>query len=192
MAWKVTTAPASEPLTATEVKNYLKVDYATDDTLIASLIVAARNKVEEYTGRRLMIQTITEKLDTFPSVTIPNPDAILTLSVLPLRSVTSIQYKDTAGASQTFASSNYIVDTTSEPPRIGLAYGSDWPELYDEIDAVTITYLVGYDDADAVPDAIKSAMYLMIGQMYETRTNTVKKLPSHAEWLLNEYRVRSF
>jgi len=33
MAWKVTTAPAKEVWTLSEVKNYLKVDTSADDTL---------------------------------------------------------------------------------------------------------------------------------------------------------------
>ena len=192
MSWKVTTQPASEPLTATEVKSYLKVDYSTDDTLITSMIVAARNKVEEYTGKKLMIQTITETLDLFPVTTAYNPNAILTLSSFPLRSVTSITYNDASDVSTVFASSSYIVDTTSELPRVGLAFGSDWPDVYDEINAISIVYIVGYDDASSVPDAIKSALYLIIGHWYENRTDTVRKLPTAAEWILNDYRVRSF
>lgn len=41
----------SEPVTLNEMKSYLKVDFATDDTLITQMIKSARELCEEFTGR---------------------------------------------------------------------------------------------------------------------------------------------
>ena len=54
MAWKVTTAPVNEPWTLSDVKNYLKVDTSADDTLITTLISAARQAAESYLNMALI------------------------------------------------------------------------------------------------------------------------------------------
>ena len=48
MAWKVTTAPATEIWAVSEVKDYLKVDTSADDTLISTLIQSARQAADSY------------------------------------------------------------------------------------------------------------------------------------------------
>jgi len=61
--WKVSTAPASEPITLAEAKLYLRVDTTADDALITALITAARETVE--------LQNVTEAQSTsgFPAET---------------------------------------------------------------------------------------------------------------------------
>ena len=48
MAYSVVTPAASEPITLTEAKNFLRVDGTDDDTLITALISAAREMCESY------------------------------------------------------------------------------------------------------------------------------------------------
>ncbi len=56
--WKLKTAPAVEPISTSEAKLHLKLDSdTTDDTLIAALITAAREIIENMTGRALINQT---------------------------------------------------------------------------------------------------------------------------------------
>jgi peptide/nickel transport system permease protein len=57
---KTTTAPASEPITLTEAKAHLRVDFDDDDTLITAMIAAARGYVEEHCNRALLTQTVTQ------------------------------------------------------------------------------------------------------------------------------------
>jgi len=184
MSWKVTTEPTSEPLTLTEVKNYLKVDFTTDDDLITLLIKSARQWVERHCNIGLLPQTVTELCDDFPD----------TLSRSPVRSVLSISYKDSAGATQTWASGNYIVDTYDEPARIRKAYGVIKPTLYDEIARVTVVYTIGWDDAGALPAPIKRAMLLTIANAYENREDSIKRMPTAAEYELQSagYRIWLF
>ena len=170
MSWKVTTEPASEPLTVTEVKNYLKVDFATDDTLIALLIKSARQWVERHCNIGLLPQTVTETSDDF----------LDTLSRSPVRSVSAISYKDSAGDSQTWASGNYIVDTYDQPARIRNAYGVTSPTLRNEMNAVTTVYTIGFDDADSVPAPINRAMLLTVATAYENREDSIKRMPTAA------------
>lgn len=186
MAWKVTTAPATEVWTLSEVKNYLKVDTSADDTLITTLLQSAREVAERYLNQALITQTITEKLDRLSNPTIY-------LSVSPVISVSSFQYADSQNTTQPYNASNYIVDTFEKPARLSLAYGKTWPTLYGNINDVTITYTAGYGaTAASVPMQIRQAILMMIADSYDNREDYVKKLPTASEYLLDQYRVQLF
>ena len=188
MSWKVTTEPASEPLTLTEVKNYLKVDFSDDDDLLNMLITAARQWVEKHCNIGLLPQTITEVFDRWPTA------RSWELSVSPLRAVSAISYKDSAGNVQTWASGNYIVDSYTQPARVQSGYSVTFPTLYDEINSVSAVYTTGWDDADDLPAPIKQAMLLTIADAYENRENYIKKMPTAAEYILQSagYRIWQF
>jgi len=59
-AFIVTVPVATEPIALTDVKNYLRIDFSDDDTLIGYLITRVRGIAERVTGRALATQTITE------------------------------------------------------------------------------------------------------------------------------------
>jgi len=61
MSWlptAVTVQPASEPVSLTEAKAQCRVDGSDSDTLLNNYILAARIFVEEYTGTKLVSQTV--------------------------------------------------------------------------------------------------------------------------------------
>jgi len=185
MATTLSAGPATEPITTAEAKLHLRVDHSIDDALIDSMTAAAREWAEAATGRKCVTQTWLLKLDAFPSeIRPPFP---------PLSSVTSIGYIDTAGVTQTLSASSYSVDTDSEPGRIVPAYGESWPSTRGMSNAVTVTYVCGYGAASAVPDSIKAAIKLLLGNIYEHREDVVpvqmSNLPDGARHLLSPYRV---
>jgi len=176
MSWrsfKVTTAPASEPITTAEAKSQLRIDGSDEDTLIGNYITVARQTLEVLMRRSFITQTITLKYDKFPS----NKDGIL-LPRPPAISVTSIQYVDTDGATQTWSSGNYTVDTSSEPARITPNYNVDFPDTRVQSNAVTIVYTSGYGTGTTdVPESIRLAVRLLVGSYYENREATaIKKI----------------
>lgn len=59
-AYLVLQPPSVEPVTLTEVKRYLRVDFDDDDILIAGMISQARKICEETTGRAYASQQIQE------------------------------------------------------------------------------------------------------------------------------------
>lgn len=181
---KVTTQPATEPITVAEVKLYLRVDTDADDALISAMITAARETVELYTSRALVTQTITQKMDCFPVFGFQ-------LSMHPVQSITSITYKDSNGDSQTISPNVYMLDDYSLPNAVVLKNGQSWPGVYSETNAVTVVYVAGEADT-ATPKAIEQAMLLTIADFYENRTNYVKRLPTAAEYLLDQFRVFIF
>lgn len=127
---------AVKPISLTAAKEHLRVTSTDEDALIASLIKVAAGRVETFCRRALVKQTRKLVLDCFPRVIEPQRS--------PLRSVSSIQYLDTAGQLQTLDASRYRVDTYSCPGRIVPAYGDSWPSTLPEPNAVIVTYVAGH------------------------------------------------
>lgn len=182
----VTSAPAAEPISLTEAKAYLKVDSSADNDFITGLIQAAREEVETYTSKRLVTQTIAEYFENFPRY------PWFTLAASPVQSITSIQYYDTDNVLQTMSSGDYILDGTSTPARICLNIDATWPATASRLKAVTVTYVAGYGAASAVPLRIKEAMYLMIADWYDNRTDPVRSLPQASQRILDKVKETYF
>lgn len=164
----VVTPPAKEPLDLGDVKRHLRYEPGYEDVLILSLITAARQYVETWTGKALITQTLRLTRDYFPGL---REGYTFRLPKPPLATVTSVQYTDTAGATQTVDSATYVVDVTAEVGRIGLAWGEIWPtDAIEQIAAVKVNYTAGYGLTGAsVPAPIKQAMLLLIGHWFVNR-----------------------
>jgi hypothetical protein len=52
------TITGTEPVTLSDIKAWLKVDFSTEDTLITALITEVREHIEQFTGRSLVASTI--------------------------------------------------------------------------------------------------------------------------------------
>lgn len=165
---KTTTKPTTEPVTLAEAKLNMRVDTTADDTLITSLIVAARQWCEQFANRAYMTQTITAKMDRFP--------LFIKMPRSPLLTVESINYIDTAGDSQLLSTDVYDVDTISEPGEITLKFGQSWPTTQRIHHAVTIVYTAGYnataETVTDVPQTVKQAIFLLVAHWYDNRSET--------------------
>ena len=180
------TAPAAEPVDLDEAKLHLRVDINDDDTLIESLILLARRMSEGISNHRFVTQTWDIFMDAFPgSDTIHLPK-----SLSPLSSVTHIKYTDEDDNESTFASSNYVVDTYSDPGRIKLDRDSNWPsDTLTELNGVVVRVVVGYGDPADIPQEYKQAIMLMVGHWYENREQVTvgevaREIPMGVEALL--------
>lgn len=183
--FRVTTQPASEPVTLDFIKSFLKVDGSSEDALIAVLITAARQQAERYCQIAIMPQTITETFPRFYSYG-------LRLSISPLVGVTSISYLDLIGDTQTLSTEIYDADTNVWPPHIYRIPYNDFPQTYAVPDAVTVVYSAGYANADAVPNQIKMAIALMVVEWYDNRSDSVRNMPTASQILLDQFRVKIF
>lgn len=171
MALSLVTAPAREPIDLASAKVHLRVDTDDENTLIDGLIKSAREYVESATGRALLTQTWDLKLDGFWCGALELPKA-------PVSAITSITYLDMNGASQTWASANYLTDLPAGPKaskaRITTAYAVVAPSTYDVMNAVTVRFVCGYGSSgDRVPAALRQAMLLLIGHWYQAREAVV-------------------
>ncbi|MBY0474213.1 MAG: phage head-tail connector protein [Nitrosomonas sp.] len=186
MPEKIITAPTSEPVTLAEAKAQLRVTNSYEDALIASLIVAARDLCEAETGRALMPQTWELSLNCFSDE--------MCLQHVPVASITSIKYTDADGAEQTLASTEYVLDTSSNwKSRVVLAVGKSWPQIYSGINNVRIRYVAGYPNASAVPQSLKQWMLLQISHWFRNREsvsmNGAGAKLEFVDNLLNAYRI---
>lgn len=184
MPLTLTTAPAEEPITLAEAKAHLRSPPDDDDTLIASLITAARVHVEQYTGRALITQQWELNLDAFPpEIEVPLPR---------LQSIESVKYLDADGNLQTLDASKYRVDIATEPGRITPAYGETWPSTRTVTGAVVVAFTAGYGAAADVPEPIKSAIKMHIEKHYEGEQRVGHYLDDAIASLLSSFRIHYF
>lgn len=159
--YKVTTAPASEPVSTADAKTYLNVSTSLHDTLIANLVTASRILYEQYTGTAVITQTITQVWDE-------TPVCEFELAVGPVTAV-SMSYKDTAGSYTAWSSANYTLDTISPLARVVKLTTASWPTTGDFPNKWKAEITAGYASASAVPEDIISSVLLMVGFLYENR-----------------------
>jgi uncharacterized phiE125 gp8 family phage protein len=201
MKLTLVTPPSAEPVTLPEARLQLRL-YATgsleniaEDAYIAGLITAARDYVENVTGRALVTQTWDVFFDRWPW-----GDAI-TLPKAPLQSVTSLTYYDTDRTAATLTEgTEFTVDTDSAPGRIVLENGEIWPttQLHPN-NPIKIRFVAGYLDTSSPPDTvagvpanIKHAIKLLVTHWYGQRTPTgdvVASIPWGVDALLAPYRM---
>ena len=98
--------------------------------------------------------------------------------------VDAIKYLDSDRVEQTWDANKYKVSSTNEITNISPRHGEVFPTAIEESCAVSVEYTAGYATAAEVPGAMVQAMLLIIGHMYECREDSVKQLPTRAEWLL--------
>lgn len=168
----------------------------TQDADIARLIKVGRRHCENFQNRAYVTQTWDLFLDHFPragEIRIPRP---------PLQSVTSLKYRDLSGKMQTIGfldtsgtplleTDDYIVDVVSEPGRLALKRGFRWPDTDNNIQAVQIRFVCGYGLAADVPEEIKQAILLKVGELYEHRGDELEdpKIERAIEGLLWRERI---
>tara|TARA_R110000744_G_scaffold34515_2_gene80349 strand:+ start:578 stop:1162 length:585 start_codon:yes stop_codon:yes gene_type:complete len=177
-------APASLPITLTEVKAHLRVEHTDDDTYINSLIAAVVGftDVQGALGRAMITQTWQQYVS-------PKPKTV-TLLATPVQSVVSVKYYDIDGALQTDTLSNYDVFGSPDFTTIRPKKTKAWPDTQIRDDAIIIEYVIGYGSASDVPATTKHAMLMLVGHWYDNRENELigtisKTLPYGFEELIS-------
>ncbi len=170
MRLSLVTASTVEPLTLTEAKDHLRVDFTKEDGKINGLIVGAREAFERDTGRQLITASWKGFLDGFPRWDIEP----IEIARPPLLSVDVVNYIDTSGNPQVWPAAEYTVQAFAGPfaQRGMLNPKSD--ETYPDTDriknAVTIEFTAGYGPlVTDVPCEIKEALLAWIGHHYNNR-----------------------
>jgi hypothetical protein len=150
-----------EPVSRTDVKNWLRIDYTTDDSLIDSLINAARVHIEKLTGRSLVNKKLRANIEL--SGYVPNV-WMIDLPYSPLICVDEVKLKEGINDYETLTvNDDYEV--------IG---GKLW--LYQR-GVFNVTYQAGYG---TIPQDLKNDILTLVSWMYENRGKKMNADPRQA------------
>jgi len=186
--YQVITPASTYPVSLTEAKSHLKVDTTADDTYITSIIKAATQLSEEYTNRFFIDTVIDQTCSDFAQ--------LQTLFKSKVSAVAHVKYYDSDNSLQTLSATVYDTQLNYEPSQIQLANNQNFPSITKRNDAVVARYTVGYGSAASdVPEIIKQAILLTIGNFYQNRNSVVigriaTELPMNVKWLLDTYKVQ--
>ena len=156
---RVVVVTPPEPLVPLdEAKLHLRVDFDDDDALIEGAIAAVSAAIDGpdgWLGRAIGLQTLEYRGDPFglDPIRLPCP---------PLIEVEQVSYLDTTGAEQVVPAASYGWSGAGLAP----AWGMIWPTARWTDEAVRVRYTAGYE---IVPPAIRAALLLMIGDLYDNR-----------------------
>jgi hypothetical protein len=216
----LTTAPtATDLIPISTAKEFLRVTFSADDSLIGTLITAGMEVAQNYTNTKFLNHTYTLNMESWEDVYVSNSfdgylyrDVVTNLSTYggyyskytglsqivlpypPLQSITHLKYYDTDNVQQTWSNTNYTVGKfINQKGFIEIKDGVSTPDLYNRSDAIEIKFECGYgSSASDVPQAIKQAILLIVGRMYELREDSVSRLPKASEYILDSYRVKTY
>ena len=183
---------ATAPTTA-DIVQHLRLGSlnAAETTEVVLMNESATEVAENFCNRYFSTKTVTRYIDSFPVIhTAP--------IVLPggIEAITSINYYDDSDVSQAFTTFRMITHgTTRLFPNIGTEWATDGAV---DLASVTIVYTTGQAIGTlTIPAPVKSAILLMVGDLYEHRENTLidqgissVSLSMAAERLLTPYKTR--
>jgi len=148
------TPPATEPVTLSEVKNYLRVEHDQDDGMIGLMIIGAREAAEAYLGTSFITQRWKMTLEH------ALPD-IVPLRFGLVQAVISIEVFDEVGDATALSVDAYRLSIDRRAvhilsPRSGFRF--------------EITYDAGYGStAGLMPGLIRQGILQHVAAMYEQR-----------------------
>lgn len=181
-------APAAEPLTLAEAKNFLRVEHGDDDALIGALITAARTHVEALTRCGLLLQTWRIVRDAWPT------EGRIKARIGPLRAVTAARVFDAAGHASDVDVGRFVLDAAT-----GVIASPVWslPMPGRDIAGVELDVEIGFGaSASDVPEPLRQAIRLLVAHFYDNRGvvahgGGAAMLPAGVHALLAPYRVLS-
>ena len=147
-------APASEPVTLSEAKLYLRIDTADEDSLLNNLIAAARMAAEDHLRKSLITQQWKLAFDDYAPENSALPRG-------PVQSVVSVKSIDRAGVETAIDSAAYTLNAAKNAVVFdGVVTGA----------RVEIVYVAGYGNAAGdVPMAIRQGLLAHIATLYDGR-----------------------
>lgn len=184
----ITTSPVNPPadsvLTVAECKEHLEIEaaYTDDDNKISRYLKGAISAAEKYINGHIFTKTVTLVYD---GLTTKN----VIFEMFPVRSITSVKYyKTDEDTLTTMESSNY--NLVNQNLRVQKVVFKELPEDIDtdRSDALEIIVASGFADAASVPEDIKNAILLKVGEAFEKREDRKASNGKASEALLRPYR----
>jgi uncharacterized phiE125 gp8 family phage protein len=204
------TGPASEPVTAAELRAHLRADPTElPDADANALITDARSEIETISGLAFITQTWRLAIDRWPTGgeawwdgvregsikdLYANAQRSVDLPRWPLASITSVTtYDEASNATSITVANVFDVDTYRTPGRITLKSGQTWPVALRAANAIEIVYVAGYTSAANVPAPMKRAVKQLAAYLYSHRGDDCDPkeafVTSGAEAIMAGYRA---
>ncbi|MBZ0215982.1 MAG: head-tail connector protein [Fimbriimonadaceae bacterium] len=183
------TGPASEPVSLVEAKLHLRVDSDGEDTLIQSLLIAARVHLETLTNRVFITQSWTIMRDAWPD------SNVLELQIGPISAVEEIRVFEDDDIVMVISPTQYLVDTGTVPSRIAMRGHAGWPRPGRVLSGIEIDVVAGYGPAAGdVPQALRQAILLLTAHWFENRDQAARAgaglpVPGGVEAIVGSYRT---
>jgi uncharacterized phiE125 gp8 family phage protein len=164
MSHKIIT-PAAAVIDLPTVKAHLRVDHSFEDSIISAYLFAAMSYAQHYTGMAIGEQELELALDGFPC-------GAINLPIPPATSIVSIIYFDETATEQTLANTAYALDNYGLSHWVMPAAETHWPSTYEAANVVRVRYTAG---SQALDHAVKAAILLLVGHLYENRQEATEK-----------------
>jgi uncharacterized phiE125 gp8 family phage protein len=164
--WAVTTAPSSpapvEPLQPADLIALARIVSGDEETtLLPGYISAARQYVEQDTGRALIEAVLDLYADALPA------DQPVLLPWPPLQSVQLVEWTDVDGTTTTVDPSTYIVDAASAPARLAWVDSTTVPRTVQTFQGWHVQQRVGWTSA-LLPPLLRQAIGLLAAHWLTT------------------------
>tara|TARA_R110001632_G_scaffold209830_2_gene334651 strand:+ start:239 stop:835 length:597 start_codon:yes stop_codon:yes gene_type:complete len=189
---KIANYTDTEPISLTEAKDYLRVDFNNDDTFISELISIARVKILKDTGQVMGLQTITEYFTNWGTIPTTGGNLILPLSYMGYWDGSNdfiVKYFDINNVEQTLTKdTDYLV--IQHMGLIKVQFINTF-NTFDRLDAISIEYQIEPQNADSTRPLL-IAMYLLIQHYYDNRSAVsflkVDEMPMGYFNIINQYK----
>lgn len=171
---------ADTVVSLTDIKRHVVVEHDVDDDLLTDYLNAAIDYCQKYISQPLVLTRYTVTLDCFQAFGVP---------YAPLRAIEAVQYLDGDELTQTLSTDSWRVSQYTRRPE--MRFYDPLPTLADKaVGRVFVTFVAGYgayspesgygsgypvlygendDPAYEVPNTVKQAIRLMVGDFYANR-----------------------
>lgn len=183
MSVTTVTPPAKTCVTLDAAKAFLRIDGYEENDLLLTLIEAATEQAEAFTGQSFINRTLRLTLDAFPyngadawwdgvrdgaiSSLLPSP-AHIVLPRSPIASVTSITTYSASGAATVMNAAAYQLNPTDH--SVNLRSGYAWPTDLRASAGIEVAYVAGYGpDPANLPARVRLGVLQQVAALYENR-----------------------
>ena len=178
------------PISINEVQQHLRLGTvdADEQAEIQVMIASATEMAENYCNRSFTSSTALVHFDRFPS----SEETPLVVHADVTGSLV-VEYYDTSNVQQTYSTTRLI--NNAGRTKVYPAFGEVWPYDCNNLPSNIVATFTQGDTAN-VPSSVKSAVLLMVADLYENRENdvvgaVVSKLTSMtSNRLLHPYKTR--
>ena len=180
MSLKLLTPPRIEPVGLTETKVFLKIDGEEEDQFLTQLIKTARQAVEAFTARSLIIQSWSLEVNIAYCIALSDANYLsgvrsrgdkgLELPRSPfVKLIDKPMLVDDYGRREI---SSYRLDTAGRVAKLHFSFVDSL--FFEPQGSIVIHFSAGYGDTpEDVPEPLRHAVLMMVAELYEKRVGVV-------------------